>query len=155
MTLIRQYNIIIFLCFCVIASGVSLVVVSQKSYETQKRVKTSSQDIQQKYSEIKALEAELAYLTRPARIAEIAAAIPEKQVLNTPSNPVTPVSFSQFETMHDMQSAHSVRPRAKPIYQASFRAKPKAPEIQTPTPARTKNEVKTNDFSSLLDKIGG
>lgn len=137
---IRNNKIIILLLFAVMVTGALLMLVSQEVYKTEHHVKKMERDKQILTWEIRSLNGELAYLTRPDRLDQLSTAMANAspQSHQDRSIIITPVQFS------DMRTHHIIPPH-----------KPRVPRQVNLSQIKTPDPQKTNDFSSLLNIIGG
>jgi len=133
--LLRQNMVIIVMIALVGGLGATLMMVSQEVYEKQHQVQIMQHQQQILTWEKRALNAELAFLTRPDRLDHLTTAMAQsvKPAAVGTAMVVSPVEFSMMDKM-------SVIPPRKPrLYHAAI-------EQQT---------METqHDFSSLLQTIG-
>lgn len=128
-----------FLCFlgvAVIGAGVALMMVSQQVYTTERNVKNMNREALKAEWDIRALKAELAYLSRPDRLDQISSALTQSGANGDAVNyfPIATISL-------DMP-AQSKTPAIIPI------KKPHFVTYQNPV-------AQKQDFSTLLQTIGG
>ena len=163
MKFLRDNIILILLTVAVIFAGGGLMTVSQNVYEKQKSVQQLDRDIFEKQWDIRSLNAELAFLSRPDRIEEISLAIAQSRSLENEPSFISPVTFSMSE---DLPEAMSIMPMQKPmppVYYArkqnvSVKSQPqKTVKKQQNQPQEKVAEVPNNkaSFSSLIDDLGG
>jgi hypothetical protein len=131
MSFITRNKLICFLVVAVIGSGVALMTVSQKVYMTERNVKNMNRDALKAEWDIRALKAELAYLSRPDRLDQISSALSKPFPSQPYQFPVATVSLA----MPNTENVPTIIPLKKPHYVA--------------------NKKPTDDFSSLLQTIGG
>lgn len=147
MKLIKSYLSIIIMGLCVIISGATLMVVSQNVYETQSRIQKMKQDALTAEWDIRALNAELTFLTRPDRLEQITTAM--VQSISPASGDgimvISPASFTSYTPQ-----LYNIIPNRKPAKSLQRVSAPK-PQKTTPTKVTKSND----DFSSFLDSIGG
>ena len=139
MNLFKNNALFCILIIAVLTAGSVLLVVSQKVYEAERSVKMMSENALSGAWEIRALKAELAYLTRPDRLDQISSAIIQPTSTAAQDNYiVSPVSFSFTK---DTKPA-AIMPLRKP---AIYR-------IASPEKVKKSNQ---QDFSAMLNVIGG
>ena len=167
MKFLKDNAFLLFLSVSVIVAGGSLMVVSQKVYDRQKTVQALDESILTKQWDIRALKAELAYLSRPDRIEQISTAITQSEPFAEQQSGLAMVSYS---IMNDLPAGMSLVPPAKPMT-ASYQM-PKAVErivqpiikkeeqaekevvvadISEPKP----QQEEASGFASMLDSLGG
>jgi len=152
----RSYMLIIIMGVGVIVSGATLMVVSQDVYDKQKILKTMDREALMTEWEIRALNAELAFLTQPERLEEISMAM--AQSISPSSGQevfmISSVSLNPYAPPRGL----SLIPDRKPnfVRRVSQKQAPAPTPIYSPTPQPKKQVEKTanNDFSSMLDNIG-
>lgn len=140
---------IIIMGFAVLLSGGTLMLVSQKVFHAQKNVNNLSQDILSSEWEIRALKAELAYLSRPDRLEQISLAMTQSISPSLGDRiAIAPVNY----TLPDDSANPMIMliPPKKPngfnVVKYQEPAKNAAPIMQP---------KKQSDFTSLLQSIGG
>ena len=134
---------IIIISLAVITAGAILMNVSQKVYDTPKHVKNLDQNKLSIEWEIRALKAELSYLTRSDRLEQLSKAISQSSPKKTKETSSVILSSSSLS----FSEIHSVRPQRKPISQVRYTPPTsKTPPKTTPSPQL--------EFSSLLNSIG-
>jgi len=142
----KQYLAIMVMGIAVVISSASLMVVSQNVYDKQSKIKRMEQQALATEWEIRALNAEMAFLSRPDRLDQLASAMANSISPATGADlmVIAPVSYTPF-TQTDL----SIIPNRKPAISKALRVS--TPIIKTsPTPTKT-----TQNFDSFLDKIGG
>lgn len=142
MRYLKNYALIFVMGMAVIISGATLMVVSQRVYETQRSIKQLNQEALMTEWEIRSLNAELAYLTSPERLEQITTAMTQSI---SPVASATPIIFPSTSLVsYKAPDYSSVRPLRKP---ASYT--PQKPQIQK-SPSKS-----YGDFSILLNQVGG
>ena len=150
----------IFLGLCVIGTAFTLMIVSQEVYERQKKVNGLSRDVLQAQWDIKSLNAELSYLSRPERVEQISTAMAQ-----THSSGMQSPMVNKVISPVSLQFTAPVVPVQKPFMKASVKrtaaqttSKPKTvhkkAEVQK-TPPVVENKQPEKNFALLLDDIGG
>jgi hypothetical protein len=142
---------IIIMGFAVLISGGTLMLVSQKVYHAQKNVNNLSQDILATEWEIRALKAELAYLSRPDRLEQISLAMTQSISPDLGDRiAIAPVSYRLPDDITN--PTLTLIPQKKPMgFRNITYQKPQTQNTQPPSP----QPKKSSDFSSLLQSIGG
>ena len=162
MKLIKDNSLLLLLIVAVTVAGTSLMVVSQKVYDTQKNVQALDQELLAKQWDIRALKAELAYLSRPDRLEQITSAI--AQSVNPTANNVS-ISPVAYQLSNDLPAGMSLLPPLKPASAIFHKRKTTkyspikrvSAEVAAPTKQIQKNNVKDKGagFASLLENLGG
>ena len=147
MSFIKSYFSIIIMGIAVIVSGVTLMMVSQRVYETQNNVQTMSRDVLASEWEIRALRAELAFLTRPDRLEQISSAITNN--ISPLANDKIAVAPVFYQLPDDVTR---VIPSAKPLRVSVVSRAEVQPERVVPE--KIENTASHN-FSAMLSDIGG
>lgn len=169
MKFLKDNALILVLVVAVLAAGGSLMVVSQKVYDTQKHVQALDQDILTKQWDIRALKAELAYLSRPDRLEQISVAIAKSEPVQSGQSPISAVSY---QVSRDLPPAMSLLPPVKPssavyhkprrgIQQVAVTIQKKNTQAVAPVEKTVAKETskpqpvqKQAGFSSLIDRLG-
>ncbi len=148
MKYIKDYALIITMGLAVILSGGTLMVVSQNVYETQRAIQEMDREAMMTEWEIRALNAELAFLTRPERLEQIASAITYSisPSMGDDILVVSPVSLSSMMPSPS-RGDNIILPDRKPA--VSYQ------RVSAPIPSRPQQTTSSQDFSSLLNSIGG
>lgn len=151
MTVIKSYLSIIIMGVFVVVSGATLMIVSQNVYESQSRIQTMNQKTLSAEWEIRSLNGELAFLTRPDRLEQITTALSQSISPSIGSDimVVSPVSLMSYD-----QQSYGIIPNRKPS------ASPSPTRVSAPIPQTDNTQIKatksaSNDFSSLINSIGG
>lgn len=153
MKLLKDNALLLALTLAVMVTGGSLMIVSQKVYEKQRHVQSLDQQILTGQWDIRALKAELAFLSRPDRLDQIATAVSQQDPSFDEAAGIEPISF----IYNDLPAGMSVLPPAKPARASYQRA------TLTPAKAVTKTVIKQPEpvvkksprgFASLLDSLG-
>tara|TARA_B100001750_G_scaffold247285_1_gene272499 strand:- start:1429 stop:1941 length:513 start_codon:yes stop_codon:yes gene_type:complete len=168
MKFLKNNAFLLFLGISVIMAGGCLMVVSQKVYDRQKNVQALDEDILAKQWNIRALKAELAYLSRPDRIEQITTAIAQSEPLPQGQSGIALVSYHIAE---DLPAGMSLLPPQKPVNAVYH--KPKAVQkVQVSSPVvrpqlaektalvepvnrEPQPAPKSGGFASLIDTLGG
>lgn len=152
---LKRNFMIIVMGFAVIFSGGSLMAVSQNVHDKQSKISRMEREAQAIEWEIRALNAEMAYLSRPDRMEQLASAMAQS-ISPMASNDImviSPASFSPFEPKN-----LSLIPNRKPAVSNIRRVSAPvhvAQKSPTPVPQPQKQPKPSQDFSSLLDNLGG
>jgi len=150
---LKRNVMIMIMGFAVMVSGGSLMVVSQNVYDKQSKINRMEREAQAIEWEIRALNAELAYLSRPDRMEQLASAMAQSlsPVASNDIMVITPTSFSPFEP-----TTLSLIPNRKPAISNIRRVSAPVRIAQpSPAPQPQKQPKQSQDFSSLLDNLGG
>jgi cell division protein FtsL len=132
----------LFICCLAIAvcgAGTTLIFISQKVYDAQRVVKSMDREALKTGWEIRALKAELAYLTRPDRLDEIASAIQ---------------SGSTKLPQGDVQVISPVK-LSMPQTEPNFIVPSRKPNMVFVTQKKEIKKTNSTDFSNLLKTVGG
>ena len=143
-SIIKNNMILIALSAIVLVCASALMMVSQEVYQTQKHVNVLEKEKQITEWEIRALSAEIAFLTRPDRLDKLSTVMMQSvQPSSGQSIVMSPVHFSAL-------GQNAVLPGRKPVSSkhASVQASPSTVPVVPTTQSR-------QDISSLLNAIGG
>jgi hypothetical protein len=145
---IRNNVVILLLLAMVIMCGTALMLVSQEVYKTERMVTILERENQILDWEIRSLNGELAYLTRPDRMDQLSSAMGNDthNSLAQKTIVMTPVDFSKLAPSHTITPVHKPNIKKPPSARTANRTAQTAPPKQTP---------RQQSFSSLLDTIGG
>lgn len=135
---------LIIMGFAIIVCGTSLVIVSQNVYEKQAFINNMKHDALMTEWEIRALNAELAFLSRPDRLDQLTSAIASSTSPSTADEitVIAPVAYSGFT-----QQNTSIIPYRKPTLSKPIRVS--SPKISS------KITPKKQNFNSFLSSLGG
>ncbi len=140
--LIKKNIVLICLSIFVLLCGTALMLVSQEVYQTQKHVSALEREKQMTEWEIRALNGEIAFLTRPDRMDKLSAVTAQSlEPASGHSLVVSPVHFSVKDHM-------AILPRRKPAASSHV-------SVQNLSPSPLIQQTKEQNFSTLLDIIGG
>lgn len=150
MKYIKMNLAIIIMGFAVLVSGGTLMLVSQNVYHSQKKVNSLAQNILSTEWEIRALKAELAFLSRPDRLEQISLAMTQSISPALGDRIViAPVSYTLPD--ETIKPTLALIPHKKPMGFKTVQYQKPTENIDNPITA----PEKTKDFSSLLNSIGG
>jgi hypothetical protein len=145
---IRTYIPLVILGVAVLFCGGLLMLVSQNVYHSQERVNNLSKEILQAEWEIRALNAELAFLTRPDRLEQLSLAMAKS--ISPEMGKVTMIAPADYLFP---EADLAVTPIRKP---ASFKTAEPSREVAPQNVAyREEAQKPKKDFSRLLNDIGG
>jgi hypothetical protein len=163
MKFMKDNAVLIALSLAVIVAGGSLMIVSQKVYDTQKNVQALDRELLTKQWDVRSLKAELAYLSRPDRLEQISSAIAQSVPPIAGSSPIAPVVYHLSK---DLPAGMSLLPPTKPV--SAIHQKKKTvkhnigavrPYEALPVPSvsgpEKREAKKSSGFASLIDSLGG
>lgn len=163
MKFLKDNALLLSLVVAVITAGGSLMVVSQKVYDKQRHVRSLDQQILTSQWDIRALRAELAFLTRPDRLDQITAAVSQADPLTDGRDGFAPVTFVYDDLPPSMSLLPPSKPQGTIYHKASVpqSAQPKReptkahqPQTVKKTPQPSEPSKPSQGFSVLLDKLG-
>lgn len=138
MIFLKNNKFLSFLVLAVFVAGVSLVIISQKVHDTQRKVRKMDRKSLVTEWDIRTLRAELAYLTRPDRLDEISSAF-SKSISPTVIKKISIVSKVSFSSNKTVSNTPVIPNRKPTILMRSS----------------TQDSKPKNDFLSLIKNIGG
>lgn len=151
----KTYFAIMIMGIAVILSGASLMIVSQNVFDKQAKIKRMEDEALATEWEIRALNAELAFLSRPDRMDQLASAMAQtiSPVASNDIMLISPASYSPFSPI-----SLSVIPNRKPSpTRVSTRVSSNVTTVAQNIPQKQPkpSPTKETNFLDMLNNIGG
>ena len=145
----QNNGLIVVLLIVVALCGTLLTLVSQEVYQMQRHVSALENEKQHLSWEIRALNGEIAFLTRPDRLDQLSEAIAQSISPSVAASAV--IIPAQFSVLNQAAVTPSRKP-AGAMTVSTTQTVVNTPSTSKPTSTPAKSE---HSFSSLLNKIGG